>query len=118
MRGQKVIANPSPTPGEPTISTLAVGGQSLLASNASVTADGDISYSGNNLIGCWLCKQSGSPHVGDSVNIQSIPSGSKHNIVANTATTDDLTPEETYETLFLAKDGIILAVYGKWRFQE
>lgn len=118
VRGQRIVASPSPTPGEPTVSTLEVNGQSLMASNASVTADGDISYSGNNLIGCWLCKQSGTPHVGDSVNIQSIPSGSKHNIVANTATTDDLTPEETYETLFLAKDGIILAVFGKWRFTE
>lgn len=119
VRGSKVMANPTPTPGEPTVSTLAANSQSVLASNAQVTALGPLDYTGSNLVGCYLCKKSGTVTVGESVNIASLPVGSKYQILANSGDCgEDMSPGESYERVFLAKDGIVIAVFGQWRFTD
>lgn len=119
VRGSKVMANPQPTPGDPTISTLEAGSSSVLASNATITALGPLSFAGANLAGCYLCKKSGTVTPGDSVNIASLPVGSKYQILSNSGDCgEDMAPGESYERVFLAKDGIVLAVYGQWRYVD
>ena len=115
VRGQKIVAAPTPVPTTPTIDTLTVGDNNLLPTSAQISSGSKPVFSGSNLAGCYLCKRESDVNVGDAIDVDSLIADCKYLIQANSGTASTFVAGFDLERVFLVQDGEVIAKYGQYK---